>query len=363
MIFCTVVNTQYVPMAMLMARSVKKHNPGARVAVCILEEKIPMSARDYQHFDHIVLAKDIGYANFFYRHMFKHNVMEGCCAVKARFLHYLFKLYSTEDKIVYLDPDTKIFGPFHEVDRMLDEGPIVLTPHLTHPSAQDELRISKVGIYNLGFIALKRTEESFRFLHWWNERLDKLCYIELEREIFVDQRWMDFAPIFFDVRILRHPGYNTAWWNISSRRIDTKNGLITINGHPLRFFHFSSIFRISYIDKARELNPNHRKQFLLIASDYLRELVEIGYDFSKKVPWSYDYFLSGEQIDKRIRIHYRNNPGKFVQIQNPFALSNSAFLALGSHLPSMPKNISEIKQEELQKLLRFRRQIENRPHQ
>jgi hypothetical protein len=172
MIYCTVVNNQYLSLAKLMAKSVKEHNPGAKVAVCILEEERDIQDSHDHYFDRIVLPKELGYDNF-YKHMFKHNVMEGCCSVKARFMYQLFNIYSTEEKFMYLDPDIKVFGPLHEVNRMLDEFSIVLTPHITQPSAVDELFISGSGIFNLGFLALKKTGESIRFLQWWNERLDQ----------------------------------------------------------------------------------------------------------------------------------------------------------------------------------------------
>jgi hypothetical protein len=90
------------------------------------------------------------------------------------------------------------------------------TPHLTgeldegyHPT---ELDILRSGVYNLGFLGLTRSQETMRFLKWWQVRLHDRCLVDLNRGLFVDQRWMDLAPGLFDgVFVLRDPGCNVAY--------------------------------------------------------------------------------------------------------------------------------------------------------
>ena len=96
------------------------------------------------------------------------------------------------------------------------------------------------GAYNLGFLALRSTPEVQRICRWWGRRLQTECLIDLNRGLFVDQKWADLFPSFIEkTHILRHPGYNVAYWNLSQRRVTFERDAWLVNGLPLRFFHFS----------------------------------------------------------------------------------------------------------------------------
>ncbi|WP_205494740.1 hypothetical protein [Polycladomyces zharkentensis] len=330
---------------MVMAKSVKEHHPHAITAVCIVEEKVPMQARRFKHFDHIVLAKDLGHPDF-YRHMFKYQLNEGVWSLKPRMLQYVLRTFPEDSKFVYLDTDTKVYGPFHEVITLLDQSPIVLTPHITHPSVKDELQLGMAGLYNSGFVALKRSGESNRFLHWWAGRLNRFCYLDVKQGIFGDQKWLDHAPVFFDVHILKHPGYNVAVWNSYYRRIHrTNNGKILVNGQPLRFYHFSRFGKMDYQKIHKNIYPDPSHPIYHLIDQYSRDLTEHGFNPSHKLPCSYDCYRSGEPIDLRARLAYRNHPERFALIQNPYTMSNRTFLGHEENPPRKRKGISAVKRK------------------
>ena len=78
-------------------------------------------------------------------------------------------------------------------------------------------------------------------MQWWKDRLFDQCYIDLANGMFVDQLWVNFAPIFYeDVFVSRHLGLNMAYWNLHERQITNDNEPYQVNNHfPLIFFHFS----------------------------------------------------------------------------------------------------------------------------
>ena len=178
--------------------------------------------------------------------LFRYNILEANTAVKPWLLEWLFERHGF-DRVLYLDPDIRAFSPFEEIVAAFDRGSsMVLTPHLTEPIHDayrpTELDILKTGAYNLGFIALARHPQINRILSWWQSHLLYDCRIAKHEGIFVDQKWMEFAPsLFDDVCILRHPGYNIAYWNLMQREVRSSAGGYLVNGLPLRFFHFSGL--------------------------------------------------------------------------------------------------------------------------
>ncbi|HEX3584312.1 MAG TPA: glycosyltransferase, partial [Thermoanaerobaculia bacterium] len=71
------------------------------------------------------------------------------------------------------------------------------------------------------------------------ERLRRECVNDVHNGLFVDQRWMDFAPALFEPYILLDRGYNVAYWNLMHRELTRDGDRILADGYPLRFLHFS----------------------------------------------------------------------------------------------------------------------------
>lgn len=193
-----------------------------------------------------VEVKDIGLAHVFDMAA-RYSIMEMNTAVKPFCFRWLFDVRQT-DRAIYLDPDLFLVSPLTEIDAAFDAGAnVVLTPHSMAPlndgKDPDDIRLMQTGTYNLGFGALRNTLVTRSLLDWWGERLLTECLVDLEHGLFVDQKFFDLVPAYFEgVEILRHPGYNVAYWNLASRNVQrSPSGRWTVNGSPLRFFHFSGV--------------------------------------------------------------------------------------------------------------------------
>ena len=327
MIFCTSICANYLPKARTLAFSIKNNMPDAKIVVCILERSIPVQKETLKIFDEVILAKDLGW-NSFDSFMFKHSIVEGSTSVKGRLFLYLLKNYQ-EEKFVYLDPDVYVYSPFTELDTLLNKYSIILAPHLLYPGNID-MEISSLahGCYNLGFLAIARSENSYNFLKWWENRLLNFCYDDKKKGLFTDQRWIYLAPCFFDVYILKHHGYDFATWSILDADINKDtNGKYFINGDPLRFIHFSGIdsMSVDYAIKkwANKENTYHHMQTLY--KNYLNELDTNNKDSASKLKWSYDYYFNGSKISISSRKIYRENSIYHIT-KNPYDLNNITFL-------------------------------------
>jgi len=230
-----------------------------------------------------------------------YNISELCTAVKPFcFLREISHGESQTDcgenvGIVYLDPDIELYSPLAEVVEALDRGSeLVLTPHVIKPSERVETsdqQYLKYGIYNLGFVAARGSNSVKEVMHWWGRRLADQCVINLAEGLFVDQKWADLLPAFLDkVTILRHPGYNVAYWNLHERRIHGSLSEPKCNGLALRFAHFSGLFS----DRRDQISRHSRNYFLTnsfgygpLVRSYREKLSAPSRQYYRNLPFSF----------------------------------------------------------------------------
>lgn len=241
MIVFTIAACNFVPYARALHASLVRHHPDCEfvLALCDLDPGF-----DHRSFPFEVLnlegLRDVRVWTMAERY----NITEFCTAIKPA----VFKLLMDRNEgmtVLYLDPDMWVTGRMAELENMIEAGALaVLTPHLIGPSSRPELfrdqECLKYGSYNLGFLALREGPDTRRLLEWWSERLERDCRIDLQDGLFVDQKWADLFPAFFQgVEILRHPGYNVAYWNVLDRRVARTTSGWQVNDTPLRIVHFS----------------------------------------------------------------------------------------------------------------------------
>lgn len=231
----------------------------------------------------------------------RYDITELNTAVKPFYIDYFYETYPDVTQIIYFDPDIIVYQPLTKLNQDLTTYSIVLTPHLCSPTPDwerpNEQHHLNTGIYNLGFIGLRRDATARQFVRWWKERLVYECRIDLCAGLFVDQHWVNFAPVYHDnVLIERHPGYNVAYWNLHERWLSTdETGQWRVSPprgpsgsktptQPLQFFHYSGYnpyrpddvskyqTRYSFAERpdARPLFEEYRQRLLANHNDQYR---------------------------------------------------------------------------------------------
>ena len=341
MIVFTSICANYLHKARTLATSVKQHMPDARFLVCMTERE-KNSGMDYCDFDEVILSKDMWEGNF-NRFIYKHAIVEASTAVKAHFFQYLLKRFPDENEFIYLDPDCFVYSDFVELRELLKTRPILLCPHLLKPGNIDmELSSTAHGVYNLGFLAVNHSPEAVSFIDWWAERLYLFCYDDIQRGIFTDQKWIDLAPCFFDVEIVKHHGYDFAPWSLLNCNMEKKNNNYFVEGEPLRFIHFSG-YGASAQKCMRDWLPEGDHLFRELYADYSKLHDKNDSDNVSKSPWSYANYYSGEKIENNLRAKYRADYDVMFSIEDPFALSNKEIAAKLRHSTSGPGLTEKIK--------------------
>ncbi|MFT5824259.1 MAG: hypothetical protein ACI8ZM_005525 [Crocinitomix sp.] len=291
-IFFTLCSNNYLAQAKTLGDSVLATYPDSIFVIGLVDFRD--DSIDYSSFERMQITgfEEIGCPEF-EEMLARYNVIEFNTSVKPFYIEYLWRHYGDEHQIVYLDPDIVVYRPLDHVFMALDVNSIVLTPMfsmVTEKTSLDELVALRHGMFNLGFIALKYSEQSMKLVKWWKERLTTHCLIDKPRGIFVDQKWMDLAPLLFDeVFILKHPGYNMAWWNFAERKLLDLGDSFAVNNREqlLCFFHFSGFKpgsdsitgRSAESQFAYESRPEMRQ----LGKDYEQKLLANQFDFLSNI--------------------------------------------------------------------------------
>ena len=240
--FCTIIAKNYLAYARVLTRSLRRHHPGVDVYVLLADEIEGCFDPAQEEFTLLSLHDlDLPSPREF---CFRYDVVELSTAVRPFLLRRLFARGYMQ--VVYIDPDIRVYHPLTEALALLADQRVVLTPHRTRLGDADALPIERrlllCGAYNLGFLAVARHADVDRLLAWWSERCEQHCLIDPANGLFVDQRWMDLAPGMADgVCILRHPGYNVAYWNIDQRAVGHSAEAPVVEGGPLVFLQVRTV--------------------------------------------------------------------------------------------------------------------------
>jgi len=319
----TSINLKYFAKARVLAKSLKKHNPNIQFHL-MLSDKVPSFINlNEEIFDSIILLDDLKIEDM-ESFIFKHNVIELCTAVKPMVFKYLFNKYNCE-KIFYFDPDILITSKIDDLISEFENNDILLTPHIVKPYSEKrdiiefEFQFTKKGIFNLGFIGVNNSKNSLKFLDYWEERCLNFCYDDINSGLFVDQKWIDFVPVFFDnVKILKNPIYNIAGWNIKNRNLSGNliNG-IYLGDKRVSFIHFSGIF--TPIEKWLENRFKFTAPvYLELIKSYKQMCIFEGENKFREIDWHYGHFNNGSIIRDHQRFIYRGSRIALDRFKDPF---------------------------------------------
>lgn len=310
----TIISKNYLAYARTLMASVKIHYPHSPLYIC-LADKIDGYFDPGKELFEVVEAEQLDIPDF-NRFTFRYEIIELNTAVKPFMFKWLLENTDCE-AVIYLDPDILVLHKLDHVEEILDQGALaVLTPHICEPMPDDnkdprEVDLLRTGTFNLGFFALARHFRATKLLDWWCKRLTYDCRVDLEGGLFVDQKWMDLLPSFFnDVQILRQPTYNVAYWNLMHRPVQKKNGCWMVHDAPLRFFHFSGI----NINEPNQFSK-HQTRFSLhnigelkkLYFEYINKVKKHDFDKCSQWPYAYGTFGNGQKITTFVRMVYRED--------------------------------------------------------
>jgi glycosyltransferase involved in cell wall biosynthesis/GT2 family glycosyltransferase len=357
----TIVARNYLAYARVLAASLARHNPNTRLQVVLLDDP-DHSIHSEPSFE-IIHADELPFdpPSELYTMAAIYDVTELATAVKPWAFEHLFARGAPV--VLYLDPDIEVFHPLGPLEPLTLAHGMVLTPHVTEPLPQDGKRPEDrdfllSGMYNLGFLALS-AEAAGTFLPWWRGRLRRDCLNDTTRGLFVDQRWIDFAPALFAPAILKDPGYNVAYWNLPHRALTVAGDRLLVNGRPLRFFHYSGFSPRTphLLSKHQHASPRVRLSETPLLGDlcrrYAAALEEAGFAECDALHYGFATTATHLPLDARarrvLRRTYIEDEARegAVSFPNPFSRAGAddviqRLMRPSPHAPQVPAYLGEI---------------------
>jgi glycosyltransferase involved in cell wall biosynthesis len=285
---CTIAARNYLPQARVLARSYGQVAGGEGCSLLLLDDPQRTVAGVGEPFE-IVRPDQLGIER--YEGMAAmYDVNELASAVKPAFLRYL--LERDREGVAYFDPDIRFYAGIPEVAEFVAAGELVLTRGAS-------------GRYDLAFIALAPGETAERLLESWSDELNS---------------------VLAGVHILRDPGVNVAYWNLGERRVESDGARYTVDGRPLRFFHFSGFdpgrpFALS-THQTRIRLPDE-PVIAALCEQYAAEVQAAGFDRDGYRPWPYAQLADGTPLTPGLRRLYGEGERSGAFRLSPFTESGT----------------------------------------
>ncbi len=324
----TPATISFLPMAYTLADSFLRHNPDYEFYIFLLDP-VNDHTNPFRHekinFISIAEINIRGFGEL----QNKYSISEMSFALKPALFLFLLENIPDVEHVFYFDSDIFVYNSFDHAEKLLDTYDVLLTPHFLTTVNDDkipsELDIVRTGIYNMGFAAFGNTENSRYVLRWWKKRVFDFGFENRDLGFSADQMYMSIVPVVFkNVGIIRHKGYNFAFWNIHERKLSVSDGKYFVNNnYPLVFVHFAKFnpHNPDHFTGDKHFNrvlPGEDQVLDKLCREYANRLVTAGYD--KYIPIRSIYAKSRAR-QAYARMKMSKSPG--MRLKNLFILGLS----------------------------------------
>ena len=242
--YCTYFDHNYLPRGLALYYSLQRHAPGARLWVLCLSDAchqalmaldlpnlVPVRLADFEAANPDVAATRS-----------TRSVIEYYFTCSPAWILFVLNSEPDLEWVTYLDSDLYFFASPDPIYDEMKDAAFGIIPHRFARGLEDQRRF---GLYNVGWVSVRRRDDGVSALSWWRERCIEWCYDRVEGDRFADQRYLDRLPeMFAGVHVISHLGANLAPWNFADCHLEWNDGNVEIEGrYPLVFFHFCGVKR------------------------------------------------------------------------------------------------------------------------
>lgn len=244
--FCTHFDSNYLPQAMTLLKSLNDNIKSFNLFMLCMDDK------SYEYLKSITLKN----ARILHYSLIEDQMPDLVEAKKNRNnIEYFFtcspavcKLIFLENRyiesITYLDADLFFFSDPSVIFEEINDKSIAIIKHNFSLISRPNI---KYGIFNVGWITFKNDYQGKSCLNNWYKNCIDWCYQKVERNRYADQKYLDSWPDEYkNLIVLKNKGANLAPWNISKYNLSLKDDSIFVDEDKLVFFHFANLHQIGH---------------------------------------------------------------------------------------------------------------------
>lgn len=151
-------------------------------------------------------------------------------ATTSHWVLYLLRNIS-EPQVCFIDCDSWWWSNPDPIWEEIGDHEIAITPHRFSPVVRDYVYN---GIYNGGFIYVRRTDKALACVDEWRK-----ATLRWDRGKYTSQKQLNVWPEEYGAYSIRHPGVNLSVWNqLDQYHYHTEGNQHYVDGHPLTWYHY-----------------------------------------------------------------------------------------------------------------------------
>jgi len=273
--YVTYFDQRYLARAVVMLRSLRRHDAQAEIFTLCFDQIAYEVTQGLGDLNIAVLSPDA-------INEFEPGLAE--CKDRARWAFYathkpVLPLYVLARRphlasIAHIDSDAYFFSTPAPLFDEIGAASIAISPHRFIKRFEHQ---KVFGLFNAGFIHWRNDALGLRSLADYRADCLRWCEPRFESDgRFMNQGYLTLWPQRYPgVHVITHPGVNLASWNVAGHSLARDRDLVTVDGVPLVFYHFTNLMLDSlgiWRTVNREFEDNLKLVLEAIYRPYLEEV-------------------------------------------------------------------------------------------
>ena len=244
MIFCTLFNWAYLPQGIALYQSLERTTKGDFVLYILCMDDFTASAIKAMNLSRARLIRLAEIEDGTFRALrSKRSIGEYCWTCTTPLLLHVQELSAPGSVVTYVDADLWFNSDPRVVLKEMNNGSIYIHEHDFAPEHAVLLPIS--GRFNVGLVAFRCDDEGRLCLERWKSQCIDECVMDPEAGKCGDQNYLDEWPALYPGLVISaNPGVGLAPWNITKHQIEKINGCPSVDGSPIVFYHYHSLWML-----------------------------------------------------------------------------------------------------------------------